>query len=49
MGWLTLVKNLTVYGGQPIDGVMRTSAQLAEVVNQGLLEKYKSAANKGRK
>ncbi|MFM5095028.1 hypothetical protein ACEUCJ_15170 [Aeromonas rivipollensis] len=41
-GWLTLIKNLTVYGGQPIDAVMGAEALLAEIVNTGLLDRYKS-------
>lgn len=40
-GWLTIIKNLTVYGGQPIDSVMSASARMVETINAGLVEKFK--------
>lgn len=38
---MTIIKNLTVYGNQPIDSVMHSSARLAETINDGLVERYK--------
>lgn len=38
---MTIIKNLTVYGGQPIDSVMSSSARLAEIINEGLVERLK--------
>jgi hypothetical protein len=40
MGWNTLIKNLTVYGNQPIDSVLIAPADLAEMMNDGLIERY---------
>ncbi|NEG94386.1 hypothetical protein [Leclercia adecarboxylata] len=38
---MTIIKNLTVYGGQPADSVMRSSARLISTINDGLVDRYK--------
>lgn len=38
---MTKVKNLTVYGGQPIDAVMNESMTVIDVLNDALIEKFK--------
>lgn len=38
---MTVIKNLTVYGNQPIDSVMGSSARLVQAINDGLIEKHK--------
>lgn len=38
---MTIIKNLTVYGGQPIDSVINGDINIVEAVNDGLIEKFK--------
>jgi hypothetical protein len=38
---MTIIKNLTVYGGQPVDSVMSSSARLISTINDGLVERFK--------
>lgn len=38
---MNIIKNLTVYGGQPVGDVMSGQVSIIEVVNEGLIDKYK--------
>lgn len=42
---MTIIKNLTVYGGQPLDSVVKGSMNMIELINDGLVDKFKK---KGR-
>lgn len=39
------MKNLTVYGGQPIDSVLGSPIGLVEMINQGLLDRFQRQGN----
>jgi hypothetical protein len=42
-GWNTLIENLTIYGGQPIDAVMKTPQALAVRLDKALQDKVRNA------